>query len=94
MTGENLFKTFEEEHLETPSLPRYNTWAAYQHSAHSIQHHAPHIFHPIAFTTAHGCPIAQRAVNPTPMANGVINQYTGTSLEYRQLIQNEAMFPI
>jgi hypothetical protein len=28
------------------------------------------------------------------MANSVVNQYTGASLEYRQLIQDEATFPI
>jgi hypothetical protein len=51
VAGENLFNTFEGEHLETPSLPRYNTRArAQQHSAHSIQHHAPRVFCPITFT--------------------------------------------
>jgi hypothetical protein len=90
MAGENLFNTFEEEHLDTPSLPRYNTRArVHQHSAHNIQHHAPRVFHPITFTTAHDCRIAhQHAINPIPMANVVIN------LAYRQLIQDEAKFPI
>jgi hypothetical protein len=25
MAGMNLFDTFEEEHMETPAIPRYNT---------------------------------------------------------------------
>jgi hypothetical protein len=34
MAGMNVFDTFEEEHMETPALPRYNTRArARQHSA-------------------------------------------------------------
>jgi hypothetical protein len=56
----------------------------HQHSAHSIQHHAPP-----------GCDIApHHVVNQTPMTNAVINQDTGVSLEYPQLIQDEALFPI
>jgi hypothetical protein len=31
MAGVNLFDTFEEEHMETPSLPRYNTRARARH---------------------------------------------------------------
>jgi hypothetical protein len=36
MPGVNLYENFEEEHMETPSLPRYNTRArACQHSANN-----------------------------------------------------------
>jgi hypothetical protein len=42
MAGMNLFDTFEEEHIETPSLPRYNTrYRARQHSANQDQFLAP-----------------------------------------------------
>jgi hypothetical protein len=35
MAGVNLFDTFEEEHMETSAVPRYNTRArARQHSAY------------------------------------------------------------
>jgi hypothetical protein len=38
MAGVNLFDTFEEEHMDTPTVPRYNTRAlALQHSAHKAQ---------------------------------------------------------
>jgi hypothetical protein len=96
MAGENIFDTFEEEHMETPSLPRCSTGArAQQHSANIVQHHAPCVFHPITFTNNQGCHISpQRAINQIPMANAVIIQDTGTSLEYRQLIHDEATFPI
>jgi hypothetical protein len=47
MAGENLFNTFEEEHMETPSPQMYNTRAhALQHSAHNAQQNAPRIFAP------------------------------------------------
>jgi hypothetical protein len=96
MVGQNLFKTFEEEHLETLYLPRYNTRVrAKQHSTHSIQHHVPRVFCPIMVTNANGCHLApHQDINPIPMANDVINQCTGSSLECRQLIQDETMFPI
>jgi hypothetical protein len=96
MAGEKLFDTFQEEHMENPSLLRYNTGArAHQHSAHNIQHHAPRVFHPIMLTNIQGCHIAhQHTIRQIPMANAVINQDTGTSLEYRQLIQDDATFPI
>jgi hypothetical protein len=82
MSDENLFNTFEEEHMETPSLLRYSTRAgARQHSAHSVQHQAPRVFHPITFTNTHVYHIALRhASSPIPMANAVINQDTGASL--------------
>jgi hypothetical protein len=51
MAGMNLFDTFEEEHMETPSLPWYNTRdRALQHSANQAQFLAPRMFCPIAFT--------------------------------------------
>jgi hypothetical protein len=38
MTGMNIFDTFEEEHMESPSLPWYNTISsARQHSANQAQ---------------------------------------------------------
>jgi hypothetical protein len=42
MTGVNFFDTFEEEHMETPSLPRYNTRAGHTRTMPttlSIMHH-------------------------------------------------------
>jgi hypothetical protein len=97
MTGVNLFDTFEEEHnMETPSLPRYNTRVrACQQSANNAQRHAPHVFCPIVFTTTqvfHAAP--KQAINQIPMANDVINQDTGASLEYRQLVQDDTTFPV
>jgi hypothetical protein len=48
MAGMKLFDTFEEEHMETPALPRYNTRSrARQHSANQAQFLAPRIFCPI-----------------------------------------------
>jgi hypothetical protein len=96
MAGMNIFDTFEQEHMEPPSLPRYNTRArARQHSANQAQFLAPHIFHPIAFTNIQGVAVSPRQVtNYIPMANYVINQDTGSILEYRHLIQDEATFPI
>jgi hypothetical protein len=38
--------------------------------------------------------ITQHAINPIPMDNAAINQDTGGTLEYRQLIQDEATFHI
>jgi hypothetical protein len=51
MAGMNLFDTYEEEHMETPAIPRYNTRSrARQHSANQAQFLAPRILRPIAFT--------------------------------------------
>jgi hypothetical protein len=88
MAGMNLLDTFEEEHMETPALPRYNTRArSRQHSANQAQFLARCIFCPIAFTNNQTMPLTQ-APNPIPMANDVINEDTGASLEYRHLIQD------
>jgi hypothetical protein len=47
------------------------------------------------FDNTRGCHIApQRGINKIPMANALINQGTGVSLKYRQLIQDKDMFPI
>jgi hypothetical protein len=44
MAGMKLFDTFEEEHMETPALPRYNTRArARQHSTNQAQFLSPRI---------------------------------------------------
>jgi hypothetical protein len=96
MVGVNLFDNFEEEHMETPSLPRYNTRArARKHSANQAQFLAPRFFRPNAFTNTQGVHVAPRqATNHIPMANAVINQDTGTSLDYRQLIQDGKTFPV
>jgi hypothetical protein len=51
MAGMSLFDTFEEENMETPALPRYNTRdRACQHSVNQDQFLAPRIFRPIVFT--------------------------------------------
>jgi hypothetical protein len=73
MAGVNLFDTFEEEHT-TPTVPWYNTRAlARQHAAHKSQTLHPRIFRPLAFNTNQKIPM--------PMANSVINEDTGASLE-------------
>jgi hypothetical protein len=73
MAGVNLFDTFEEEHMDTTAIPRYNTRAiACQHSANQAQFLAPRIIRPIAFTNNQTMPLTQ-APNPIPMANDVIN---------------------
>jgi hypothetical protein len=96
ITGVNIVDTFEEEHMETPSLPRYRTRVrAGQHSANNDHHHAPRVFRPITFTNTqvfHASP--KQAINQIPMANDVINQDTGASLECRQLIQDETTFTV
>jgi hypothetical protein len=52
MAGMSLFDTFEEEHMETPAFPRYNTRArARQNSANQAHTLKPRILHPIAFTS-------------------------------------------
>jgi hypothetical protein len=96
MAGINVFDTFEEEHMETPSLPRYNTRArARQHSANNAQHRAPHVLRPITFTNTQVFNAdPKQAINHIPMANAVIDQDTGSILEYRQLIQDETTFPV
>jgi hypothetical protein len=87
MAGVNLFDTFEEEHKTTPTIPRYNTRAlARQHAAHQAQTLSPRIFRPIAFTTHQHIPM--------PMANSVINEDTGASLEYHHLIKDTSTFTI
>jgi 2-oxoglutarate dehydrogenase complex dehydrogenase (E1) component-like enzyme len=86
MAGVNLFDTFEEEHT-TPTIPRYKTRAlARQHAAHQAQTLRPRIFCPLAFTNHQKIPI--------PMANSVINEDTGASLEYRHLINDVSTFTI
>jgi hypothetical protein len=96
MAGVHLFDTFEEEYTETPSLPRYNTRdRTRQHSANNAQDLAPHVFRPITFTNTqvfHAAP--KKAINHIPMANAVINQDTGDSLEYCQLIQDKTKTPV
>jgi hypothetical protein len=96
MAGVNLFDNFEEEHMETPSLPRYNTISrAHQHSDNKAQHLTRLVSHPITFTNTqvfHAAP--KQAINDIPMANDVINQDTVASLEYCQLIQDENTFPV
>jgi hypothetical protein len=59
MAGMNLFDKFEEEHMETTSLPRYNTRArARQHSANQAYFLAPRVFLPIAFKNNQGGDVA------------------------------------
>jgi hypothetical protein len=96
MAGLNLFDTFEEEHMETPSLLRYKTRArARQHSANQDQCLAPHVFQPITFTSTQGFHVApKQATNHIIMANASINKDTGASLEYRQLKQDETTLPV
>jgi hypothetical protein len=96
MTEVDLFDTFEKEDMETPSLPRYNTRArAYQHSANQDQLLAPRVFRPIKFTNTQGFHVApKQATTHIPMANAVIDQDTGASLDHRRLIQDETTFPV
>jgi hypothetical protein len=86
MAGVNLFDTFEEEHMTTQTFPRYNIRdLASQHAAHQAQTLSLRIFRPIVFTTHKNISM--------PMANSVINENTGASLEYRHLI-NDSTFTI
>jgi hypothetical protein len=86
MFGVNLFDTFEEEHTN-PTITRYTTRAlARQHAAHQAQTLSPRIFRPIAFTSHQKIPM--------PMANSVINEDTGASLEYCHLINDASTFTI
>jgi hypothetical protein len=96
MAGMNLVDTFEEEHMESPSLPRYKNRARVrQHSANQAQFLSPRMSHPIAFTSNQSVDVAPRqATNHIPMVNDVINQYNGASLEYLHLIQDETTFPV
>jgi hypothetical protein len=96
MAGMNLFDTFEEEHMETPAVPRYNTRArSRQHSANQAHTLTPLMFRPIAFTNnqAINLPFKQ-APQTMPMSNSVINEDTGASVEYRHLIQDDSTFPV
>jgi hypothetical protein len=99
MAGVNLFDTFEEEHMETPAVPRYNTRVlARQHSAHQAQTLSPRIFRifrPIAFTTNKNInlPIQQNPLT-MHMTNSVINEDTGASLEYHHLIKDDITFTV
>jgi hypothetical protein len=87
MAGVNLFDTFEEEHMDTPTVPRYNTRAlARQHSVHQAQTLSPRIFRPIAFTTHQNITM--------PMANSVINEDTCASLEHLHLIKYDSTFTV
>jgi hypothetical protein len=96
MAGVNLFDTFEEEHMETPAFPRYNTRArACQHSAHQAQTLSPRIFRPIAFTNNQNITLPiQHSPQTMPMANSVINEDTGASLKYRHLIKDDSTFTV
>jgi hypothetical protein len=96
MSGVNLFDTFEEEHMENPTVPRYNTISlARQHSAHQAQTLSPRIFRPIAFTNNKKITLAiQQNPLTMPMANSVINEDTGASLEYRRLIKYDSTFTV
>jgi hypothetical protein len=52
MAGMSLFDTSEEEHMETPVIPKYNTRAsALQHSSTQAHTLKPRIFRPISFTS-------------------------------------------
>jgi hypothetical protein len=83
MAGMNLFENYEEEHIETPALPRYNTRSrVHQHSANQAQILAQRIFRPIAFTNNQSVAVTPtQPPNHIPMANVVINQDTGSSLD-------------
>jgi hypothetical protein len=96
MAGMNLFDTFEEEHMKYPTLTRYNTRSrARQHSATQSQFLAPRIFHPIAFTNNQSVAVTPRqSTTHIPIANYIINQDTGSRLEYRHLIKYEIYFPV
>jgi hypothetical protein len=96
MAGVNLSDTFEDEHMETQAVLRYNTRSlAQQHSAHQAQTLSPRIFSPIAFTNNQNItlPIQQNPLT-MPMANSVINEDTGASLEYRHLIKDNSTFTV
>jgi hypothetical protein len=81
MAGINLFDKIEEEHMETPSLSRYNTSArARQHSANQAHFLAPRVCRPIALTNNQGIAVAPiQDTTHIPMDNAVINQDTGAA---------------
>jgi hypothetical protein len=86
IAGVNLFNTFEEEH-NSPAIPRYKTRArARQHAAHLAQTRRPWIFRLLVFVP--------RQTMPKNMANSVINEETGASLDYRHLINDASTFTI
>jgi hypothetical protein len=96
MDGMNLFDTFEEEHMEPPAIPMYSTRdRARQHSSNQAHTLKQRIFRPIAFTSSKSVamPLTQAPLT-IPMANAVINEDTGASLEYHHLIQDETTFPV
>jgi hypothetical protein len=96
MDGMNVFDTFEEEHMETPAVPRYNTRSrARQHSANQAQNLTPHISRPIAFTNNQAVTLPfKQSPQTISMANLVINEDTVASLEYHHLIQDDSTFPV
>jgi hypothetical protein len=86
IAGVDFFNTFEEEH-HTPTIPWYNTRAlALQHAAHQAQTLRPQIFRSLEFPP--------RQAMPKNIANSVINEETGASLEYRHLINDASIFTI
>jgi hypothetical protein len=68
MAGMNLFDTFEEEHMETPAIPRYNTRArAHQHSANQANTLTQRISAPLTLQTTKPllCP-SKKPLTPCP----------------------------
>jgi hypothetical protein len=96
MAGMNLFDTFEEKHMKTSAVPRYNTRAiSCQHSTNEAHTLTSHILRPIAFTNNQTITLPlKQATQNMPMANSVINEDTGACLKYRHLIQNDSTFPV
>jgi hypothetical protein len=96
IAGMNLFDTFEEEHMETPASPWYNTKSrARQHYVNQAHTLTSRIFRPIAFTNNQTITLPfKQATQNMPMANSVINEDTGARLEYRHLIQNDSAFTV
>jgi hypothetical protein len=82
--------------MKKPAVPRYNTISrARQHSANQAHTPTPRIFRPIAFTNNQAITLPfKQAPQTMPMANSVINEDTGASLEYRHLIQDDSTFPV
>jgi hypothetical protein len=82
--------------MENPAVPRYNTRAlARQHSAHQAQTLIPRILRSIAFTNNQNITLPiQQNPQTMPMANSVINEDTGASLEYRHLIKDDSTFTV
>jgi hypothetical protein len=95
MAGMNLFDTFEEEHMETPAVPRYNTRArSRQHSVNQSHTLTPRIVRPIAFTNKQTITLPFKQTTQTmPMSNLVINEDTGASLEYHNSSKMTVHFP-